>query len=114
MKIFELKLKTYDGKEYPVDVFLNLKSMRAIEKELKELNPEYGFFKSLPLVDQAEMDVVSIYVTNVVHKKGEQRPLGADFFDNHQIDFFACYQEVIQTLVQCMEDNKPTTEEEKK
>lgn len=114
LKIVDVKLKKYNGEEFPAEVFLNLKSIKAIDRELKELNPDYGYFKSLPLIDQQDVTVTSIYLTNITHKKGETRPLGADFFDNYQIDYFACYDILVQALLECMTDNKPTTEEEKK
>lgn len=110
----ELVLKNDEGKEFEVEVYLNLASIRAIEKELKAIDKNYNFYKCLPLIDMGELTVTITYIANVVHLAGKKNPVGVDWFDNNKINFFEYSQELTLGLIECLNDNKPTAESKKK
>ena len=74
----------------------------------------YNYFNALGLIEKGEMSVVLTYVCNCVHKRGEKRPVGIDFFDDNDIDYFKYSRDLISRLAECLEDNHPTVKQEGK
>ena len=114
MIIKDITVVNEKGKEFELEVYINTKSIMAIERDLKKLNPKYNYFNALGLIEKGEMSVVLTYVCNCVHKRGEKRPVGIDFFDDNDIDYFKYSRDLISKLAECLEDNRPTVKQEGK
>ena len=114
MIIKDVVVKNRDGKEIELEVYINVKSVMAIERDLKQLNPKYNYYNALPLIDKGELSVALVYVCNCIHKRGEKRPVGIDFFDDNNINFFDYSKELMGKLVECLVDNNPTVKQEGK
>lgn len=112
MIIKDITITNEDGKEFELEVYINIKSVMAIERDLKTLNPKYNYYTALPLIDKGEMTVTLIYICNSVHKRGEKRPVGIDFFDDNNINFFKYSGDLMLKLVECLHDNNPTVKQE--
>ena len=112
MIIKDIKIENEKGKEFELEVYINVKSIMAIERDLKQLNPKYNYYTALPLIDKGEMTITLIYICNSIHKRGEKRPVGIDFFDDNDIDFFKYSRELVLKLVECFRDNNPTVKQE--
>ena len=111
MIIKDIKMKNIHGKEFELEVYLNTKSVMNIERDLKALNPKYNYYKCLHLIDEGEMSVLLIYICNSLHKRGEKRPVGIDFFDDNDIDIFKYINDLIIKLAECLTDNKGSVEQ---
>lgn len=112
MIIKDITITNEDGKEFELEVYVNIKSIMAIERDLKILNPKYNYYTALPLIDKGEMTIALIYLCNSIHKRGEKRPVGLDFFDDNNINFFKYSSELMSKLVECLYDNNPTVKQE--
>ena len=111
MIIKDIKMENIHGKEFELEVYLNTKSVMNIERDLKALNPKYNYYKWLHLSEEGEMSVLLIYICNSLHKRGEKRPVGIDFFDDNDIDIFKYVNELIIKLAECLTDNKGKIEQ---
>ena len=111
MIIKDVKMENIHGKEFELEVYLNTKSVMNIERDLKALNPKYNYYKCLHLIDEGEMTILLIYICNSLHKRGEKRPVGIDFFDDNDIDIFEYVNELIIKLAECLMDNKSKIEQ---
>ena len=111
MIIKDIKMENIHGKECELEVYLNTKSVMNIERDLKALNPKYNYYKCLHLIDEGEMTILLIYICNSLHKRGEKRPVGIDFFDDNDIDIFKYVNELIVKLAECLTDNKGKIEQ---
>ena len=111
MIIKDIKMENIHGKEFELEVYLNTKSVMNIERDLKALNPKYNYYKCLHLIDEGEMSVLLIYICNSLHKRGEKRPVGIDFFDDNDIDIFKYINDLIIKLAECLTDNKGSVEQ---
>ena len=111
MIIKDIKMENIHGKEFELEVYLNTKSVMNIERDLKALNPKYNYYKCLHLIDEGEMTILLIYICNSLHKRGEKRPVGIDFFDDNDIDIFKYVNELIVKLAECLTDNKGNIEQ---
>lgn len=112
MIIKDMMVKNNNGKEFELEIYINVKSIMAIERDLKQINPKYNYYNALSLIDKGEMTITLIYVCNCVHKRGEKRPVGIDFFDDNDINFFEYSKDLMQKLVECLLDNNPTVKQE--
>ena len=112
MIIKDIKMENIHGKEFELEVYLNTKSVMNIERDLKALNPEYNYYKCLHLIDEGEMSVLLIYICNSLHKRGEKRPVGIDFFDDNDINIFQYVDELIIKLAECLSDNRGKVKQE--
>ena len=112
MVIKDVVIENDKGKEFELEVYVNTKSVMAIERDLKQINPKYNYYNALGLIEKGEMSIVLIYVCNCVHKRGEKRPVGIDFFDDNDIDFFKHSKVLVEKLAQCLVDNHPTVKQE--
>lgn len=110
MTIKEVIVENIHGEKFVLNVFLNLASIRAIEKELKQMDKSYNFYKCLPMIDKGELSITLAYICNCVHLEGKKAPLGSDFFDDHDINFLNYSAELISALAQCLTDNKSGVE----
>ena len=111
MIIKDIKMENIHGKEFELEVYLNTKSVMNIERDLKALKPKYNYYKCLHLIDEGEMSVLLIYICNSLHKRGEKRPVGIDFFDDNDIDIFKYINDLIIKLAECLTDNKGSVEQ---
>ena len=111
MIIKDIKMANIHGTEFELEVYLNTKSVMNIERDLKALNPKYNYYKCLHLIDEGEMTILLIYICNSLHKRGEKRPVGIDFFDDNDIDIFKYVNELIIKLAECLTDNKGKIEQ---
>ena len=111
MIIKDIKMENIHGKAFESDIYMNTKSVMAIERDLKALNPKYNYYKCLHLIDEGEMSVLLIYICNSLHKRGEKRPVGIDFFDDNDIDVFKYVNDLIIKLAECLTDNKGKVEQ---
>lgn len=98
MIIKDIAVKNKDGKEIELEIYMNTKSVMAIERDLKMLSPKYNYYKCLTMLDEGEMTILLIYLCNRLHKRGEKRPVGIDFFDDNDIDIFEYTDELIVKL----------------
>ena len=110
MIIKELVLENNKEEKFEVEVYLNLASIRAIEKELKAMDKSYNFYKCLPMIDKGELSITLAYICNCVHLKDRKVPVGSDWFDDHDIDFLHYSRDLVSALAQCLADNKSTVE----
>jgi hypothetical protein len=112
MIIKDITVKNKDGKEIELEIYMNTKSVMAIERDLKMLSPKYNYYKCLPMLDEGEMTILLIYLCNSLHKRGEKRPVGIDFFDDNDINIFAYTDELIVKLAECLTDNQGKVKQE--
>ena len=47
MIIKDIKVENEKGKEFELEVYINVKSIMAIERDLKQLNPKYNYYTFL-------------------------------------------------------------------
>lgn len=111
MIIKDIKMENIHGKEFELEIYMNTKSVMSIERDLKALNPKYNYYKCLHLIDEGEMSVLLIYICNSLHKRGEKRPVGIDFFDDNDIDIFKYVNDLVIKLAECLTDNKGKVEQ---
>ena len=64
MTIKEVIVENIHGEKFVLNVFLNLASIRAIEKELKQMDKSYNFYKCLPMIDKGELSTFEIFSKN--------------------------------------------------
>ena len=79
MIIKDIVVENIDGKKFELEIYMNTKSVMAIERDLKKINEKYNYYRCLPMIEQGEMSILLIYVCNSLHKRGEKRPVGIDF-----------------------------------
>lgn len=108
MVVKECKVVNGNGNEIPVEIYINGRSVKQIEKELKTIDPKYNFFNCLNLLSKAEMTITFIYLGGFVHKKGNKQPVGSDWFDDNDVSIFEHMEELLTNITECMEDIKAT------
>ena len=64
MIIKDIRMENIHGKEFELEIYMNTKSVMAIERDLKALNPKYNYYKCLHLIDEGEMSVLLVYICN--------------------------------------------------
>ena len=112
MIIKDIKMVNMDGKEFELEIYMNTKSVMAIERDLKMIDKKYNYYKCLPMLDDGEMSILLIYICNSLHKRGEKRPVGIDFFDDNDINIFEYVNELIVKLAECLSDNSGKVKQE--
>ena len=114
MIIKDIVVKNDKDKEFELEVYLNIASIKGIERELKQIDPKLNFYKALPLIPQGEMTISVIFIGNCLHRRGEKRPVGSDWVDSNDVNFFKYSDELIAKLTACLEDLNPTVKDEGK
>lgn len=114
MIIKDIVVKNDKDKEFELEVYLNIASIKGIERELKQIDPKLNFYKALPLIPQGEMTISVIFIGNCLHRRGEKRPVGSEWFDANDVNFFKYSDELIAKLTACLEDLNPTVKDEGK
>lgn len=110
MRRLEVTLKNIQGKEFELEMYMNINSIKTIEQEVKKIDKNLNYYKALPLIQKGELTIALIFVTCCLHRKGSKACVGLDWLDNNDIDFFQYSDELMTKLVECLEDNKPTVE----
>lgn len=96
------------GEKVELEIYINGKSVKQIEKELKGINPKYNFYNCLPLMSGGEMTIALIYLGGFVHKKGSKNSVGSDWFDDNDVSIFEHMESLFECVGHCLEDIKPT------
>lgn len=108
MIIKDILIKNEQGKEFEMELYINVSSMKNIERELKQISPKLNFYKAIPLIQQGELTIAIIFVGSCLHKRGEQRAVGSDWFDDNHVDFLKYANEMIVKLTECLADLNPS------
>ena len=114
MIVKRVNLVSEKGKEFEVEIYLNNRSIKSIERELKKEYPKLNFNTGIPYLVQGEMIVALIYLENSMHLVGSKHPLGTDWLDDNDIDFLKHSDKLITAFSECLIDLKPTVEPKKK
>lgn len=110
MIVKDIVLKNVKGKEFPMEVFINVSTVKEIEKALKAIDKNYTFHNCLEKIFKGEVTIIAIYVTCSLHKQNDWRAVDADFFDKNRINFFEYSAELVDDVIQCLQDMSPTKE----
>ena len=110
MIIKDFSFETYDGKTIDMELFLNIASIKNIEKELKQINPKLNFYNAIPLIQQGEATVAIIYICSCLHKPNNFRCVDSEFFDKNNINYLDYANDLIIALIECLQDTKATKE----
>lgn len=108
MVVREINFKNDKGETIETELYINGRTVKQIEKELKTINPKYNFFNGLQMMGLGELTVILIFFGGFIHKKGNKNPVGSDWFDDVGIDVFEYFSEIKKALDACVEDTKPT------
>ena len=71
MIIKDIVVKNDKDKEFELEVYLNIASIKGIERELKQIDPKLNFYKALPLIPQGEMTISVILLETVCIEEGK-------------------------------------------
>ena len=110
MVIKQVEIKNDEGKAFNVEVYLNGRSLKQIEKEVKEIDPKMNVWSAIDnFARTKDFIYMSIILGAAVHEKGNKYPVGADWFDDNEISFFGNdMASLILALNSCFTDLYPT------
>lgn len=109
MIIKEVEIKNGSGKVFNIEVYLNGRSIKQIEKEAKMIDPKQNFNTALANAMSMEFTYNIIVLGGVVHLKGNKYPVGSEWFDDNDISFFGESMNILaDALLSCLQDIKPT------
>lgn len=105
----ELEVKNDEGKVFNVEVYMNGRSIKRIEKEAKEIDPKFNFNSSINAAMSQEFTHLLIVCGSVVHLKGRKEPVGSDWFDDNGFSVFGqSFLDLVAAMGECMKDLYPT------
>ncbi len=110
MIIKEHNLVSEDGKEFNMEIYLNTCSIRQVEKELHQIDKNLNFYTGIPLIMKGELSVALIYICSCMHSPNDFRVKDSLFFDKNNINFFKYSNELIGSIIECLNDMQPTKE----
>ena len=110
MIVKDFEFETHDGKVIPMELYLNIASIKNIEKELKSINGKLNFYNAIPLIQQGEATIAIIYICSCLHKPNNFRCVDSEFFDKNNIDYLRYSNELVIALIECLQDTKATKE----
>ena len=111
MIIKDFSFETHDGKTIDMELFLNIASIKNIEKELKQINPKLNFYNAIPLIQQGEATVAIIYICSCLHKPNNFRCVDSEFFDKNNINYLDYANDLIIALIECLQQDTKATKE---
>ena len=111
MIIKDFSFETHDGKTIDMELFLNVASIKNIEKELKQINPKLNFYNAIPLIQQGEATVAIIYICSCLHKPNNFRCVDSEFFDKNNINYLDYANDLIIALIECLQQDTKATKE---
>ena len=62
MIVKDFEFKTQDEKVIPMELYLNVASIKNIERELKQVSNKLNFYNAIPLIQQGEATIAIIYI----------------------------------------------------
>ena len=110
MIVKDFSFETYDGKVIPMELYLNIASIKNIERELKQISNKLNFYNAIPLIQQGEATIAIIYICSCLHKPNNFRCADSEFFDKNNIDYLHYSNELVIALIECLQDTKATKE----
>ena len=107
MVVKDIVVKSYkDSKEYELEIYVNIESMRCAEREIKKEYPKMNFISALQFM-QTEIIIMTSIMGACCHLKGQFRPVGYEWFDKNYINIFEYIDELTIALNECTEDLLP-------
>lgn len=91
------------NKEFDLEVYINISSMKLAEREIKKDYPKLNFITALPFID-TEVIIMTSIIGACCHLKGDVKALGSDWFDREFIDFVKYRNDLILAITECSED----------
>lgn len=110
MIVKDFEFKTHDEKVIPMELYLNVASIKNIERELKQVSNKLNFYNAIPLIQQGEATVAIIYICSCLHKPNNFRCVDSEFFDKNNINYLDYANDLIIALIECLQDTKATKE----
>ena len=115
MMIKRIKLVDENAKEWEFKVKLNNRSMIAIERALKEeIDENLTFFSGSSRLAKEEIEVILIFVSNMLFVNNETYPIGMDFFDDNEISFMFNIQKIMSSVMEVISKSTAPTATKKK
>ena len=109
MIIKEVEVKNGSGKTFNLEIYLNGRSIKQIEKEAKMIDPKQNFYTALNAATKMEFTYNMIVLGGVTHLKGNKNPVGSEWFDDNDISFFGEAMTALSVaLGECLKDIQPT------
>ena len=94
-------------KEYELDIFINISSMKMAEREIKKDYPKLTFITALPYLE-TEIIIMTSIIGACCHLKNSVQALGTEWFDREYIDFIKYKADLIDAISECADDLKST------